>query len=241
VQDYEPDFYPAGTMKLLSFESYRLGLEMISNTKGLQMAISKHGIESNYFTPGIDFDIFNSKGRLRVENNPIRIFFYMRPVHLRNCFEINLELIRKLKKKFGASIEIVCAGADFNLDDFGLRDLVTNVGMVPYAQNGQMYRGIDIGVSLMASSHPSYPPLEMMACGVAVVTNYNPATEWIFNSEVCEYVPGTLDSLYQAAERLVTDSDYRNEMGLRASKYIQTSMPTWSDACKNFVSAIGLE
>jgi hypothetical protein len=26
-----------------------------------------------------------------------------------------------------------------------------------------MYRTIDIGVSLMSSSHPSYPPLEMMA------------------------------------------------------------------------------
>ena len=32
----------------------------------------------------------------------------------------------------------------------------------------------------MFTKHPSYLPLEMMACGVTVVTNQNPANAWLF-------------------------------------------------------------
>ena len=81
----------------------------------------------------------------------------------------------------------------------------------------------------------------MMACGVAVVTNYNPETEWIFNNEVCEFVPGTLDAIYETIEDLVTDPNRRNELSVKASKYIQNSLPSWENSCADFARALSLE
>ena len=33
------------------------------------------------------------------------------------------------------------------------------------------YCGVDLGLSLMSTPHPSYPPLDLAACGAVAVTN----------------------------------------------------------------------
>jgi glycosyltransferase involved in cell wall biosynthesis len=241
VQDFEPDFYPAGTLKLLAFNSYRLGLRMICNTRGLSQVLQMHGIESESFEPGVDFHIFNPRGKSSPNRKIVKIFFYMRPGHSRNCFEMNLLIIKSLKEEFSDEIEIVCAGSEFNPKDFGLERLVTYVGMKPYSENGEMYRDIDIGVSLMASGHPSYPPLEMMASGVAVVTNFNPYTEWIFQGEHCLFPNGNPRSILEAIRQLIRDNDFRQNISSRAAEEMQKRFKSWAIVAEDFSKLLGLE
>lgn len=238
VQDFEPDFYPSGTLKLQAQHSYMLGLKHITNTKSLSGVLHANGIASESFEPGLDFNVFNSSNRTGYSSNTVSIFFYMRPGHPRNCFELNLEIIKKLKKLHGDSVQIICAGSEFKPETYGLGDLVDYVGMLPYAETGELYRKMDIGVSLMASSHPSYPPLEMMACGVAVVTNYNPATVNYFNSENSVVVPPILNSIVDQITFLVENKEARATLSLSAAQYARKHFAEWDNVSLKFLDLV---
>jgi glycosyltransferase involved in cell wall biosynthesis len=237
VQDYEPDFYPSGTLQLLAFESYRLNLMKICNTKGLSQVLIGKGIDAQYFEPGLDYSIFNFEDRER-SGKPIQIFFYMRPGHSRNCFEMNVALIKMLKKSYGSRIEIICGGSNFSAERFGLEGLIKQIGLLPYSKNGDLYRSIDIGVSLMASSHPSYPTIEMMACGVALVTNYNFSTEWLFNNAGCKFVPANPVVMLKEISDLIEDDELRNATGSKSAEFIRQNFEDWDLVTSKFVKSI---
>jgi glycosyltransferase involved in cell wall biosynthesis len=238
VQDFEPDFYPSGTMKLLAFHSYELGLLHIANTKALAEVLENNNIESSFFNPGVDKEIFNDKGRPDEPQKPIRIFFYMRPNHLRNCFELNIEIIKRLKPRFGSAIEIHCAGAYFNPKDFGIDGYIKYIGMLPYEETGNLYKSIDIGVSLMASSHPSYPPIEMMACGVTVVTNTNPATAKFFDLDNSVVVSPVLDEVVEKLAFLIDNPHEIRALGKKAASFVKVNVPDWDKVSKNFLEIL---
>ena len=45
----------------------------------------------------------------------------------------------------------------------------------PWPRYARLMRGADVGLSLMSTPHPSYPPLDLAACGAVSVTNrYGP-------------------------------------------------------------------
>jgi hypothetical protein len=100
--------------------------------------------------------------------------FYARPKNLRNLYYRGLEAI---------SGAIECGHLDPAHWDFffigrdlhpvalpgGVRPaLIENLGWHEYQQ---LLRRMDLGLSLMASPHSSYPPLDLAAAGAVVVTN----------------------------------------------------------------------
>ena len=42
---------------------------------------------------------------------------------------------------------------------------------LPWPEYAALIRRVDVGLSLMSSPHPSYPPLDLAACGAVAVTN----------------------------------------------------------------------
>jgi hypothetical protein len=42
---------------------------------------------------------------------------------------------------------------------------------LPWTEYAALIRGVDVGLSLMYTPHPSYPPLDVAACGGVAVTN----------------------------------------------------------------------
>lgn len=102
-----------------------------------------------------------------------RIVIYGRPNVDRNCFPA---LIRGLKlwaatyPEF-SDWEIVSAGTAHKPVDLGDGRTVTSVGKLSLDDYAGMMLTSSVGVSLMASPHPSYPPLEMSHMGMKVVTN----------------------------------------------------------------------
>jgi glycosyltransferase involved in cell wall biosynthesis len=162
----------------------------------------------------------------------------MRPNHLRNCFELNIEIIKRLKPRFGSAIEINCAGAYFNAKDFGIDGYINYIGMLPYEETGNLYKSIDIGVSLMASSHPSYPPIEMMACGVTVVTNTNPATAKFFNQDNSVIVSPVVDEVVEQLAFLIENPRARADIGKKAAKFARLNVPDWNKVSQDFLEIL---
>ncbi|MCC5651790.1 methyltransferase domain-containing protein [Nostoc sp. XA013] len=179
IQDFEPLFYPAGSTYAQAEATYRFGFYGIANTISLKNIYeSEYGGKSIHFTPCVDTKVFY-KDDISRKDNPKRIFFYGRPGHPRNAFELAITAMRQLKNRYGSNIEILSAGANWKPEDYGLEGVIENLGLLTYEATGDLYRSCHIGLSMMMTKHPSYLPFEMMACGVLVVSNINNSTKWL--------------------------------------------------------------
>ncbi|WP_414752658.1 glycosyltransferase [Anabaena sp. CCY 9910] len=180
IQDFEPLFYPAGSTYAQAEATYRFGFYGIANTISLRKIYeTEYAGIATHFTPCVDTKVFYPDSSLKKNFTPKRVFFYGRPGHPRNGFELAVEAMRKLKTRYGSQIEILSAGADWKPKEYGLEGVIENLGLLSYEETGNLYRSCHVGLSMMMTKHPSYLPFEMMACGVLVVSNINSSTQWL--------------------------------------------------------------
>jgi len=209
IQDYEPAFYPAGSMYALAQSTYRFGFEGIVNTPGLMSALrAAHGLDGVSFVPAVDERFFFPAPR-SARGGRLRVFFYVRPNNSRNAFELVTIIMRLLNARYGDRIEIVTAGSDWSERDHGLRGKVTNLGLLGTLESvGALYRSCDIGVVYMLSKHPSYQPFEFMACGMATVTNRNEDNLWFLKDAVnCLIAEPSPVAMAEQIGRLIEDPE----------------------------------
>lgn len=146
----------------LLFEHLTEGPEALPN-------IATHGV---WFEPA--FPAFSERETRAAHREKRNFFFYARPHNLRNLYWCGLQAISE-------SIEAgVLDPAEWNFH-FAGRDLagIRLPGDVrpelhqnlPWPDYIALIRTIDVGLSLMATPHPSYPPLDLAAAGAIVVTN----------------------------------------------------------------------
>ena len=208
IQDFEPLFYPAGSTSAQAELTYRFGFEAICNTEPLRLLYrERYAAEAVAFTPQLDRQVFHpGPGERRWPR--ARVFFYARPENPRNAFELSAVALKRLKHRLGSSVEILCAGAEFDLGRHGLDGVVEPLGWLPYEQTGELYRTCHVGLSSMLTPHPSYLPFELMACGALVVALRNPANAWLLEDEVtCLCADATASSLEARLFRAVTAWD----------------------------------
>jgi glycosyltransferase involved in cell wall biosynthesis len=231
IQDFEPMFYPAGTLYALTEETYKLGLYGICNTTNLlDIYRQDYGGKGISFMPAVDRLVFNAEGRVDPSiNDPVTVFVYGRPGHWRNCWEMAALALEELKQRLGDRIRIVTAGAW--AEGSGSDMEVKRLGLLDYRATGQLYRQCDVGLALTVSKHPSYLPLELMACGVPLVAFDNPWGHWILRDEENSLLSKrTVDSLVDRLEKLCTDRDLRQRMAKQALHDIEQSHADWPRA-----------
>jgi GT2 family glycosyltransferase/glycosyltransferase involved in cell wall biosynthesis/uncharacterized coiled-coil protein SlyX len=236
IQDYEPQFFAAGTQSALAEQTYGLGLYGIFNTRGLyDYVVRQYGMDGCAFAPTVDGALFHARRPAR--KGPMRIFFYGRPGNERNGFELGLAALAALKRECGAAVEILSAGADWNPESYGVRGLVTNLGVLPAERTAVLYRECDVGLCFMFTKHPSYLPLEMMACGVTVLTNDNPANHWLLKHEDnCLLAAPTLTCVLEQLRRAVREPELRTRLGATAAA--QMASTTWEAAVDGVMASL---
>ncbi|GEN09267.1 Glycosyltransferase, GT2 family [Myxococcus fulvus] len=227
VQDYEPMFFAAGTQSALAEQTYQLGLQGIFNTPGLRDTVKAlHGMDGFAFEPAVDSALFHDRRPAR--KGPVRVFFYGRPGNERNGFELGLAALARLKRELGPAVDIITAGAEWHPESYGVRGLVTNLGVLPAERTAALYRECDVGLCFMFTRHPSYLPLEMMACGVTVVTNDNPANHWLLeDGENCLLSAPTVSCVLARLRAAVTDASLRARIGARAAERVRRT--SWEE------------
>lgn len=178
IQDFEPGFYPWSSQYALALGTYRPEKDIaVFNTSLLADYFSQRGLDFKrriVFEPTLNPRLREVLTTVRASQAPRdkRIVVYARPSTPRNAFELLCEGLRN----WGWSDarcqqwEVVAAGelsSDLDLGPFRLRAL----GKLAIDDYAQLLASSAVGVSLMISPHPSYPPLEMAAFGMSVVTN----------------------------------------------------------------------
>ena len=231
IQDFEPMFYPAGTQYALAEETYRLGLYGLCNTANLaHIYRSEYGGKAASFTPAVDSSVFHAEGRpYRGPKDPVTVFVYARPGHWRNCWELASLALEQLKDRLGDRVRILTAGS-WAIPDGGSGGM-RHLGLLDYRATGALYRQCDVGMALTVSKHPSYLPLELMACGVPVVAFDNPWGHWILrDGENCLLADRTSDGLADRLERLCVDKGLRERLQAQGLRDIAQRHNSWDDA-----------
>jgi hypothetical protein len=177
VQEYEPAFYPMSSTHMAA----RLAFEPhwpcwgIFNSHELSeyFRLQGHQVERSFlFEPALSEDLRLQLGLPKPKKDRI-ILVYGRPSIARNCFpSVRSGLTEWARRSASAKgWRVVSAGQHHSPISLGNGCSMMSVGKLSMAEYGQLLMRTAVGVSLMASAHPSYPPLEMAHFGVRTLTN----------------------------------------------------------------------
>jgi len=102
---------------------------------------------------------------------------------------------------------------------------------MPWSKYLEFIKDVDLGLSLMYSPHPSYPPLDIAACGGVVLTNKYANKQELSYSKNIICVDLDLDSLIQGFERAVALAKNKN---LRHQNYLENTLHIdWNTALEH--------
>ena len=193
IQDYEPGFYPWSSRYLLADSTYKLDINTIAifNSELLMNYFKENKYtfyKELYFNPVLNENL--KKFLLKEKNNYKRkkqLLVYGRPSVQRNAFEV---IILALKKWVSEQPDIdewniISAGEEFSPIELGHNKQLVSLGKLSLEEYAKTMLETMVGVSLMVSPHPSYPPLEMSTFGIKTITNcYSEKDLSSFNSNI---------------------------------------------------------
>ncbi len=238
MQDWEPEFYPAGSVSALVEATCRFGFHAVCGGPAVADAYREVGGTAEHFSYAVDLRRFHASRPPRT--GAPRVFCYGRPSNPRNCFELAAAALRDVKAALGERVDIVAAGADWDPADHGLAGIVRNLGMLPLHGLGDLYRSADAALCLSSSRVPSLVLLELMACGTPVVTTCNRHAAWMFegfSGAVTESEPGR-GALAGSLLRLLADEARRRSQAALARALVEARFGDWGNACRAVERAI---
>ena len=84
----------------------------------------------------------------------------------------------------------------------------------------------------MLTQHPSYLPMELMACGSLVITNRNRYTGWLLEHERnCLLSETSPTAIAETIERGLRDKPLREQITQRAAQQVRTEHSDWDEQC----------
>jgi hypothetical protein len=182
IQDYEPGFYPWSTRYALSLESYGFNFEALINQQPLldllvqnragRFADPDFASTCLVFEPAVARNHFYPEWS--AEPRRKRLLFYARPQAPRNLYELGVLALKKAVARGAFSPQrwdLCFMGESLPDADLGHGVVIRSLPWLGYDAYAALLRSSDVGLALMLSPHTGYPPLEMAACGLSVVTN----------------------------------------------------------------------
>ena len=146
------------------------------NTALLKEYFDIHGYkfaQAHFFEPRLNPKLAQYVDQVSKRRKRRRLLVYGRPRFQRNAFDLVVESLDTWAKRYGRANEweLISLGEkhhDITLAN-GLR--LKSHGKVSLTGYANHLLDAAVGLSLMVSPHPSYPPLEMAEFGLKVVTN----------------------------------------------------------------------
>ena len=177
LQEDERMFYPGGDDHLRCSQLLtRDGLAVAVNTQGLLDHLISSGLPqlattALAFEPAFPSNVYYRRPK---PGGRRRLMFYARPNHVRNLFYFGLDVLDNAVARGIVDTEkweILLVGANIPVVQFCDGTTPRRVEGLSWAQYAELAGTIDVGLCLMYTPHPSYPPLDLAASGAVVVTN----------------------------------------------------------------------
>lgn len=203
VQDFEPGFYPWSTKSGMAEATYESDYSTIHiiNDAFLADHFSTYTFNKKVLVDFALNDALKAAFEDKKDHGERKkiLVFYGRPTVDRNCFELVVDALAHwalIQPYQFSEWEIYSAGEDYDQSLLPqiLRGKVELLGKMTLEDYARLLKTARVGVSLMQSPHPSYPPQEMAAAGMAVVTNNWGSKNW-----------GTRNGRYFPVQKLIAE------------------------------------
>lgn len=223
VQDYEPYFYPKGSLYYLAESTYRLGFKGITAGTWLSSKLqADFGMNCIPLSFSYDRNLYKMSAIPR--NNLIkRVFFYARPPTERRGFELGILALEALAK-MNENIEIAFAGWD--LSSYNIQFPYVDYGLLDVNKLPELYGECDVAL-ILSFTNLSLLPLELMAAGVPVVCNDQECNRWLLNSNNAILCKPTVDEIAASISSLLNKDELR--FGLIDTAYKFAQETSWDN------------
>ena len=242
IQDYEAVLTEHSTAHALTMETYGLDYLPLLNHQFLadymrqyrvgRFADAEFADRAMVMHPAIDRTKFYSE--LGEREGPRRLLFYARPqTGKRNLFELGIAALQYAISVGGfgeGEWEFLAMGDAIAPVGLGGGHVLKPAPWCNFDDYAAQMRSADVLLSLMLSPHPSYPPLEMAACGGLVVTNcYANKTQEQFDliSANIKAPDATIEGIGKA---LAEASHQAADLEARRRGVSLPEPPSWEDA-----------
>lgn len=231
VQDLEHLFYPEGSLCEFAKQTYGWGFHGITLGQWIADVLSREfGMESSAFGFSYDRGIYSPSGTRRFPDEKKRVLFYARPSTERRGFELGILALSLVAKKM-PDTEFVLVG--FPPRSIQLPFSAVLPGLLAPSDLAAFYRSCSIAL-VLSHTNPSMLPLELMACGCAVVSNSGPNVQWLLSDHTTQLAGPTPEALADAVLTLLANEQLRARKVAAGFSFAEST--DWSTEIKKIES-----
>ena len=160
-----------------------------------------------------------------------RVLFYARPETERRGFELGILALTLVARRMP---DVGCLGGR----PATIRRLpfpAVIPGVLSFSELGAVYRSCDVAL-VLSHTNLSLLPLELMACGCAVVSNEGPNTEWLLTDQIASIVKADPRSIGNAIIELLEVDSLRLQKIEAGLAFAQST--DWTKELKAIESAL---
>ena len=177
IQEVETFFYNYGGERLMC--------EQVMENPNIDFIINSHYLydyfkknDSNitdhgcYFEPAFPSELYSKK--VFEDKKKYKLFFYARPNNPRNLYTVGVELLQKAVDRGILDMtewNVYCVGQNAPVIHFSAGKDSINMGQLSWTEYAKFLADVDLGLCLMYTPHPSYPPFDVASSGGVVLTN----------------------------------------------------------------------
>ena len=148
-----------------------------------------------------------------------RIFCYCRPPTIRRGIETALLALNLVGRQM-PDVEFIFAGWD--MGDYYFPHEHLNAGVLSLKELPDLYSQCDVGL-VISFTNLSLLPLELMACGCAVVSNRGANTEWLINDSNSILPDSSPVAIAEAIVSILQDTERRTELITSAKAFANST------------------
>lgn len=232
IQDYEPGFYAWSSQYLLADSTYKMNdinVIAIFNSKELHDYFINKGYSFSstyYFMPRLNQKLGECLNKSKLDRSREKIILiYGRPNTERNAFAIIVHALRLWAETYENASEWKILSLGETFEDIKVSETmsISSKGKVTLEEYANTMLQAYVGISLMVSPHPSYPPLEMSTFGVKTLTNnfenknlshFNKNIETLDRctpEAICEWLKKNCDEYPNKITEIDLNNDYVKE------------------------------
>ncbi len=231
VQDFEPYFYPTGSLSILAENTYKFGFYGVTAGNWLATKLKRdYGMRTDYFDFGSDPALYS------LQNTDIRkeIFFYARPYTERRGFEMGIMALDLFHR---AHPDYIINLAGWDVSEYDIPFPYKNLKTLELHELNDLYNRCAAGL-VMSLTNMSLLPLELLGSGTIPVVNDGENNTLVSNNPYIAYSANNPVALSDALSAVVERKD-AVAYAKRASESVQTA--SWDESGKKFVSIVERE
>ncbi|RHX73033.1 hypothetical protein D2U09_13990 [Lactiplantibacillus plantarum] len=217
IQDYEPGFFNWSSESMLVDSTYKTkDTVAVFNSTQLKDYFTLNRYE---FDAQIAFDpVLNESMKTTLSQESKRdsgnrqniILLYGRPFTDRNCFSLAVASLNNFIERYSPdkSWKFISVGTKHRNIELSNGFKLSSLGKLSLDNYAKILLNSRVGLSLMSSPHPSYPPLEMSTAGMQTVTNTFICKNLDnFNQNIISVERTTFNNIADALQVAVTRSE----------------------------------